>query len=228
MNLIKEEKLIIIISILSLLFCVIFTITNRIPEKFIFGAEIMNFLYVISISIIAAFIFYIFQIYIPNKRKRRILRKNLQENYVYFKEKVIGIFFNAMGETLDSQLEGELCDLKKFREFFKAKSKIPHQDKWDNVINGFNEILLKKLLIEMEMLMNEISFIINNTEIKDANLILFFRRLSHFVYQLKNINIDDWDEMKSLYGFLWEVFTGWSFVEGYKDKDIIEVMIEKI
>jgi hypothetical protein len=61
----------------------------------------------------------------------------------------------------------------------------------------------------------------------DRDTFSFFKRLSQAVYKLKDSK-PEYDDVKHLSGFLWEVFAGWSFIEGYRESDIVETMIEKI
>lgn len=35
-------------------------------------------------------------------------------------------------------------------------------------------------------------------------------------------------DKKSLLRFLWELFTGWSFADGYRKEDIVKLMIKEI
>ena len=92
-----------------------------------------------------------------------------------------------------------------------------------------NEILLIKLIVQLNILRDEVSFVLNSIEINDKDVFLFFKRLSKSVYGygLSDINID-YDEKKSLMQFLWELFSGWSFSDGYREGDIVKLMIEKI
>lgn len=61
--------MILIIVIISIIFCAIFILTNRAPEPFPFGSEIMDFFYSTALATIAAGIFYIIQIYLPEIRR---------------------------------------------------------------------------------------------------------------------------------------------------------------
>ena len=89
--------------------------------------------------------------------------------------------------------------------------------------------MLKDLLVQLDILSDEASFILNNTEINDENVLSFFKLLSQSVYgyRLRDINLD-YDEKRVLMSFLWELFAGWSFVEGYREKDIVKLIIKKI
>ena len=78
----------------------------------------------------------------------------------------------------------------------------------------------------MEILRNEVLFILNNTEIDDQEISMFLKRFSQYIYRLRHLK-SDFDDMKTKPNFLWDLFTGWSPM-GYLDKDIIKEMIKKI
>ena len=38
----------------------------------------------------------------------------------------------------------------------------------------------------------------------------------------------EYNERNRLLGFLWKLFAGWSFSDGYRKEDIVKLMIQKI
>lgn len=226
----RKEKKIAFIIIISFAFCILFIFTNRMPELFKYGSELMNFLYAISISIIAASIFYIFNIFLPEEKRKTIIKQDFEEQYLFFKKECIYIFLSVFKKTIKTDLVQKLCDLNEFKKYFQEKCGNA-QNRWDKVATelDFNEILLKDIFIQLNILRNEVAFILNNTKINDKNVLSFFKLLSQKVYshREKGINLE-YDEKKALLGFLWELFTGWSFAEGYREEDIIKLMIQKI
>lgn len=227
-KLLKEEKIIASIVMVSFVFCILFIFTNRMPELFKYGSELMNFLYAISISIIAASIFYVLIIYLPGQKRKNIIKHNFEAQYIFFKEHSIAIFLSALGESPNAKIEEKLCDLNEFKKYFKEKCG-NYPDKWHKVWDELNGILLKDLLVQLDILSDEASFILNNTEINDENVLSFFKLLlqSVYGYRIEGINMD-YDEKKRLMNFLWELFAGWSFADGYREEDIVKLIIEKI
>jgi hypothetical protein len=75
----KEEKKITYVVMISFSFCILFLFTNRTPELFKYGLELMSFFYAISISVIAASIFYAFNIYLPEQKRKNIIKHNFEE-----------------------------------------------------------------------------------------------------------------------------------------------------
>jgi hypothetical protein len=190
----------------------------------------MNFIYAVSISIIAACIFYIFNIFLPEQKRKTIIKQDFEDQYLNFKKECIFIFLSALTKSINPKLVQKLCGLDEFKDYFKEKCGNA-QIRWDKVVTELhcNKIFLKGILVQLSILRNEVAFILNNTEINDKNVLSFFKLLSQKVYshREKGINIE-YDEKNALLDFLWQLFTGWSFIDGYREEDIVKIMIQKI
>ncbi len=221
------KKNISFITILAFLFCLYFLFA---PEKCKFNPLLMNFIYAVSISIIAACIFYIFNIFLPEQKRKTIIKQDFEDQYLYFKKECIYIFLSAFGKSINTKLVQKLCDLDEFQKHFKEKCGNA-QIRWDKVATELdcNKIFLKDILVQLSTLRNEVAFILNNAEINDKKVLSFFKLLSQNVYSYRERGINmDYDEKKRLLQFLWQLFSGWSFIDGYREEDIVKIMIQKI
>lgn len=222
----KHNKVISIAVILSIVFSAIYILTNRMPEAFKFGSEIMDFLYGIALATIAAGIFYLFQVVIPEKRRQKIVQGNFKLNYTSFKEECIYIFLFASGESsVSPDLVKKLLSVDEFKAYFEGGREA--DEGWYAVINRLDDQKLKELTVQFEILSQEIDFFLNNIALHDEEVFAFLKRLKITVNRLKNTSLD-YDEVKTLSGFLWELFAGWSFVSGYRKNDIFEEMLSKV
>jgi len=230
----KQNKILIPLIIVVIFSIIIILISKIFYQKY----DLTNLLYDISISIISAFIFYIFQVYIPQKNRNNIIINNFKERYKIFKQDSIEIFLSLYQEyskdKIDqiekNNLKDKLLEAKNFKDFFKQNSKIPKQNKWDSVCNAINynnKYNIDRFLFLTEIFKNDVDFLINNSEIHNKEVFNFLRRLSDAIYDLKNINYND-DIAKQLEVFVWPFFSGWNFVDGYKDENPIDQMINKI
>lgn len=221
------KKNISFITILAFLFCLYFFFA---PEKYKLDPLLMNFIYAVSVSTIAACIFYIFNIFLPEQKRKTIIKQDFEEQYLYFKKDCIYIFLSVFAKPINPELVQKLCDLHEFKEYFKEKCGNA-QIRWDKVGTELdcNKIFQKDILLQLGILRNEVAFILNNTEINDKYVLSFFKLLSQnvYVYRITDINME-YNERNRLLGFLWELFTGWSFAEGYREEDIVKLMIQKI
>jgi hypothetical protein len=79
----------------------------------------------------------------------------------------------------------------------------------------------------MEILRDEITFILNNIDIPKDEPFEFLKRLSVAIYLVKDITLDD-DELKPFARFLWWMFTGWDAIKVDAKGDPIAKMIDLI
>jgi len=181
----------------------------------------------LSIGYLVSIFFYLLVVWYPQKQHKHLIKRNFENHYLTFKKDVIFIFLQILQiSTYDPELILKLSNVTEFRDYFKQPFR-DSQDRWDGVLNGFEEYHLKKILVELEILMNETAYILNHLEMHDAEVFAFFKRLSYAVYELKNTTLG-YDEMKPLSAFIWNLFGGYSFIEGCQDYDIVKDMIRKI
>jgi hypothetical protein len=180
----------------------------------------------LSIGFIAIIIFYFLIVRMPNMKKKKLLKNNLAKHYFYFKKNCLQIFCNAMNEQCNLLLIDKLMSQNEFKIFFETKIS-NSQTKWDTVLNGLDNQLTHELLTELELFKNEIELVNNNIDIDDKDVFAFIKELSVNIYRLKNINSEN-DNARMLFIFIWQLFSGWSFIDGYKKDDIVKVMISKI
>ena len=79
----------------------------------------------------------------------------------------------------------------------------------------------------MEVFRQELSFILNNTDIPKDDPFEFLKKLSAEIYSMKYVRLG-YDESKPLADFLWGVFAGWDLIRGYHGIDPIKNMIDAI
>lgn len=77
----------------------------------------------LSVGYLVSMFFWLLVVYLPERSRRHLLRDNLSRRYKHFREDTIQLLLWASIGTHDSQLPEELCDHRKFREFFDVNSK---------------------------------------------------------------------------------------------------------
>jgi len=221
----KANSIIHFITLLAFVACILFFVN---AQENNLSNLLTDFIYAISISTIAAYIFYIFNIFLPEKKRKAIIKKNFEEQYLFFKEECIYLFLSALGQSSNNEIWEKLCNLEEFKNYFKENYN-DSQDRWHKVWQELDGPLLEDLLIQLSILRDEVAFILNKMEINEKNVLSFFRLLSQRVYNFKARGINmEYEDKKSLLSFLWELFTGWSFVDGYREEDIVKLMIKEI
>lgn len=183
-------------------------------------------LFSLSVACFVSVIFWLIVVVLPEYQRRRILRENLSKQYQHFRLGVVGILLDAsVGSYRMDQAEC-LTDYKAFKDFFSAND----NEMWYAAMNGLqsNDEYLNELLVEIQILSDEMSYILNNVSINDSTVFEFFKHLSGHVYRLKNSLIYTDDHVKSLGRFVWEILAQWSFIDGQRPDDIVQKMIRQI
>lgn len=182
--------------------------------------------YDFSAGCLISIVFYWVLVRLPEHRKRQRIRKSFAAHYRSFKLACIENFLAVADGGFEAELPRQLLPLEQFRAYFKQQvgaDKI----RWDQVANNMNPYYLAATLDRMEVLRQEISFVMHNTDIENEEALEFLKRLSRAIVMQRNATTD-YDSMKSFLGFFWSLFAGWDWVEGYSTRDIVQEMIEAI
>jgi hypothetical protein len=185
-----------------------------------------SILFNLSVGFLVSLFFWWLLVYMPQEKKRRILRTNLTNRYKYFRLSIIQIFLFACQGSYESGLPDELLEHERFKAFFKEdKSK-----NWYAVLNGLEDRpdWIEEILVEMEIFSKEIDYVLNNADIRDEKVHSFFKSFESHIYKLKKSPTYSGDQVKYLGNFLWEILAHWSGVEGYRKNDVIQDMIGAI
>jgi len=220
---VREEKIIFSIFVFSIFFSFFYIFTNRYDELFVFWKELMDFLYWISLSLIAAIIFYIFQVYIPKNLKSKKIINNFKENYKYFKLDSIQIFLFVLKDF--TKKSEDLINVKDFRNYF-------NDNNWRKLINEIddNNELFNDLLFQIELLHKKINLLLLSIDLPN-DVFDFFHRLDNNLYKLKYIKKEN-DRYQNEYKLFWitlkEIFSWYSIVTWNSDIDFIEKNLNNI
>ncbi len=179
-----------------------------------------------SIGVFTSIFFWFLLVFIPERKKRKILRNNLDIRYRQFKEEINRILLSAIGASYEYDLPSRLCSHSEFRSFYNSNEKA----NWYAALNGLqsNENLMRDIVVEMDLLLDEVSHAINNVYISDDKVFAFFKNFSGNVYRLRNSSVYSDDNVKYIGQFIWSTLARWSIVDGQRKEDIIEKMINQI
>lgn len=169
----------------------------------------------------------------PERRKRNIIKTNLKSVYEDIKRDILYqiIFASQKGGRHDISQDTETVDKLMTAEGFKATFEAgsegdegfyAFQNQMSDDVPEFREIVLN-----LQILSNQIDYVLHNYTIQDQNLFDFFKRLQIFLMRIR-VREPGYDESKPLCSFIWEIYAGWDNISGYRSYDIIEKMIEDI
>ncbi len=178
--------------------------------------------------------FYFLVVYFPSKRKRSILKSNFRRIYKDIKHELIReiLWCSQKGGRTDinatEELVEKLHDVREFRELFKGGKK--GDEGWYAFCNNIqgDPAAFLSLIQKLKLLAKQLDFILHNYEIKKQEHFDFLKGLEITIIELDNLDKNaHGDEVKIFSRFLWQMFAGYNFTEGYKDYDIIEKMINE-
>jgi hypothetical protein len=182
--------------------------------------------YDLAVGALITLLFYLLVVRLPDYQRRQRLKRSLERHYKAFREDCIQIMLLVADGTYSAGVPETLMDQDKFRDYFKEKV-APDRDRWDEFQNKLDEHYLRELLTRMGIFRDELAFVLNNTDIPKDEPFEFLKRLSAAIYSMKDVTLG-YDESKPLASFLWTVFTGWDWITGYRQEDIIKKMIDAI
>lgn len=212
-----DKKLTILLIFLTLIFLAIGITT---VDSIGYGSMINS----LSVGFVVSSIFYFLVVYMPEYKRRKMLHESLKSQYLQFKISCINTFLIISNSQEHSDKE-ELLNLTEFRRYFKKENK-NGENRWGAVANSLqdSEYYLKEVIYYLQMLNEEIRYTRNSINLNDPEVFEFLNRLSQLIARMESTE-REYDDIKSLCGFLWSIFTGWDWAKGYSESDIIKDII---
>ena len=183
-----------------------------------------NMINSLSVGFVVSSIFYFLVVYMPEYKRRSIVRESLYNQYKQFKMSCINTFL-IISDSQEYSDKEELLNLSEFRRYFKEDNK-KGDNRWSAVANSLqeNEYYLKEVIYYLRILNEEIRYTRNTIHLNDPEVFDFLNRLSQLIVRMESTE-RDYNDIKSLCRFLWSIFTGWNWIEGYRESDLIKDMI---
>ena len=193
--------------------------------------------FAVSINLLAggiiSFLFYFLVVVVPERRKRSIIKSNLRRLYRDIKSDILWqvVFASIKGGRADLTTDPDKVD--KLMEIESFKKAFAHGREANEGFYAFENQMsdetseFREIVLNLEMLSKQIEFVLHNYAIDDQKAFDFFKRLELLLMKLQSMGAG-YDESKPLCRFIWEMFTGFDWIEGYRGYDPIEKMIEGI
>lgn len=176
-------------------------------------------LFDISVGIVTAIFTYFLFVRLPEERKRRRVHAHLTETFRDTKINLIRTYLSMVGRSYDADLPEALLDQGAFRSYF-GEDTASGDNRWDGVANGLNEYWLKEVSAELEILHNELQFALAAVEPRDADGYARLKSVAAWTLRSRNIDLSS-DDSKAFLRALWQMHTGFNFVDGYTGQDTI-------
>jgi hypothetical protein len=181
----------------------------------------------LSVGFVTSATFFFIVVYLPERQKRNRVYRSIEKQYKQFKLSCISTFL-ILSNSQEYSYREMLLDQYEFKRYF-SNNNSHNQVRWDMVINTIqdNEYYLNEILYELRVLNDEIRFVRNTIDIHYEEVFSFLNNLSQIIHRMESTT-RDYESIKSFSRFLWEIFTGWSFIDGYRKTDLIKEMIGRI
>jgi hypothetical protein len=140
--------------------------------------------YDLGIGGLTSLMFYVLLVRLPDAQKRGRVKRSLSGHYLAFRKDLISTILGATEGSYDYDLVKRLLDQKVFRNYFKEKVSAS-EERWHRFLNRLEAHHIRELLTTMEIFRDEISFVLNTTDIADDEPFEFFKRLSAAIYVQK-------------------------------------------
>lgn len=183
-------------------------------------------LYDLAVGTFVTLVFYFLVVRLPDYRKRLRFKKLIVEQYRSFKISCISLMLGMADGSYSAGHPETLISQHEFKEYFQAQNH-SGEDRWSKIANSLDEYHVRQLLKAFEKFRDDIAFFLNNVDVPDDKPFEFLNRLSDVIFQVRDTTTD-YDDIKSLCRFLWEMFAGWDWVGGYRKSDIIQDMIDAV
>lgn len=180
-------------------------------------SEFLPFINRIPEVVLGPCVFYFF-LYLREKKVNDNLKHVAFLSYFDFKKNVIMQFqFMLEGSSCNPE---EFFDLNAFRKRFG-------KDNWYGIANALQEQDLQTFRNQARFLRDELIQLLSAKRSTNKQA---FTMLKVLCWQLSDIEAasNDYESRKSLLRQLWSLFSGWSFISGYTDRDLIEKAIQDL
>lgn len=182
-------------------------------------------------NIFASFILYYLVVFLPSRRRHRVLQAGCEKMYAGLKREILfeilSCAWKGGNKDVDLAEVDELMNPVKFRDFFDGGREADEGFyAFSNHIQR-NEGDFKLIVSKFKSVARQIDFILNNMEIEDEQKFQRLKRIEHALLSLDELHAN-YDDVKTLDRMIWEIFGGFSSIDGYRNFDPIQKAISEL
>lgn len=187
----------------------------------------------ILLAFIASLPFYFVVVFIPEWRKRRIIKSNLLRMYKNIKRSILQNILwasnsgGAQGLEADNAQIERLMITKEFKAVFSGDKE--SDQRWYAFLNGLedSEVQFNDIILNLRLLAKQLDFTLQHCPKLTEEGFNFLKTLESNIDYIVETKFTDCDK-KILCRFLWEMFAGWYVIGGDYGYDPFEKEIERI
>lgn len=197
-------------------------------------SEQLNLLFIdVLAGALVSFAFYFLVVFLPEHQKKIAIKRNLKQNYLYIKKSILtavitgSIFGGREDLTHDLSLHDRLMNVVEFRNKFKDGG--GSDQGYYAFSNYMSDDLLQfqEILLRLSHLKSQVTLALHNYAFSNDDVLERFHFLEMRLTRLER-STPGYDSSEPLLGFLFEIFSGWDMIHGFRDFDYILKMIEEM
>lgn len=170
-------------------------------------------------------LFYFLIVRIPQSAQRKRLRLGLIRIYAIVRISIMREILSA-SKLHDGDAEQLANDAKACRKFFDTPTDHANEG-WNAMVNGLNDWHVQRIQLELQVLRDEIHYVLSKVDIEDTSLTDYLKNLSVVILEMHQLSAD-YDDQKTLGNFLWNLFTFFNWEKSYLSEDPVLKMFEKV
>lgn len=181
----------------------------------------------LAIGYLVSLMFWILVVHLPERKRRAVLRTSLNRTYQSFKEETVQTLLWASKAPHDTTLVAELASNHvEFKRFFSENN----NSRWYAALNGLqsDDERLSEIALALELLSAETSYALGSLPIQDERVHTFLKLLTENIRRLKRYDDDRYDRVKYVGNFIWSILARWSFVDGQRQDDALQSVIDRL
>ena len=180
----------------------------------------------VTVGVIVSLFVYVLVVRLPAWQRKQRLKDHLLRRYDDLKQQCLLHFLWACNEPAESTLIDRLKSQEEFKTYFNEPVSAD-QNRWHAVLNGLTDDYVQSLVRELDLFRGELDYTLTTVEVVDEKVFSFLRNLTQVLQRSRHWS-DREDQLKPLSQFMWSMFTGWSIVSGYTNRDHVNEMISAI
>lgn len=181
----------------------------------------------ILISCFVSFVFFFLLVYVPESRRRKMLRQNALSVYRSVKRDILRNVLAASikGGRKDLSSSEDVLDKlmhpHEFRERFEKGSL--GDEGFYAFANQMSDETYEfiEIVNQLKVLSHHLNFLMHNFPFRDERLFGYVTRLEQLLLRIQTSGAG-YDESKPLCRYIYQVYAGWDWVSGYTGYDPVE------
>jgi hypothetical protein len=222
-----------VVSVSFLILLILFHFSYMRKQEIFWWSDVFSILINIGSGIAVSFVFYYLVVYLPARRRRRLVKRNVLKMYRNIKRDMLLhiLLVSARGgrtDAIDYTPEVEkLMDPGEFNKLFSGENPgINFIGAFENQIYQ-SECDYSEFNGRIKMLHRQVEYLLNFYDAFDDESLYFFLKTKNSLLSLEVLR-RGYNESEKLSLFVSDVFAGWDYTNEYRGYDRIERAIQNL